>query len=77
MYMYCGEKWLLSLHVVCDSKSPKPQKPKGKEKRVWDMGGTSTKNLDYSGSNDKSSLNNQGQDEEFVAETVGIKSGDK
>ncbi|MCJ8733397.1 hypothetical protein PDJAM_G00222850 [Pangasius djambal] len=51
------------------NKSPKPQKPKGKEKRIWDMGGTSTKDLDYSGTNNKSSFNNQVQDEEFPAET--------
>ncbi|KAB5574969.1 hypothetical protein PHYPO_G00215220 [Pangasianodon hypophthalmus] len=51
------------------NKSPKPQKPKGKEKRIWDMGGTSTKDLDYSGTNNKSTFNNQGQDEEFPAET--------
>uniref|UniRef100_A0A7N8XFG6 SRP receptor subunit alpha n=1 Tax=Mastacembelus armatus TaxID=205130 RepID=A0A7N8XFG6_9TELE len=30
------------------SKSPKPQKPREKQMRVWDMGGSSTKNLDYS-----------------------------
>ncbi|KAF7664774.1 hypothetical protein LDENG_00165170 [Lucifuga dentata] len=30
------------------SKSPKPQKPKEKQRRVWDMGGSSTKDLDYS-----------------------------
>uniref|UniRef100_A0A4W5NFQ7 SRP receptor subunit alpha n=1 Tax=Hucho hucho TaxID=62062 RepID=A0A4W5NFQ7_9TELE len=32
------------------SKSPKPakEKPKGKEKRVWTLGGSSTKELDYS-----------------------------
>ncbi|KAF4091500.1 hypothetical protein AMELA_G00037720 [Ameiurus melas] len=62
-----------------DSKSPKPQKPKGKEKRVWDMGGTSTKDLDYSGTNNKNSFNNQGQDEELPAETqiqVGSMKGD-
>ncbi|XP_053479185.1 signal recognition particle receptor subunit alpha isoform X3 [Ictalurus furcatus] len=61
------------------NKSPKPQKPKGKEKRVWDMGGTSTKDLDYSGTNNKNSFNNQGQDEEFPAETriqVGSMKGD-
>lgn len=57
----------------CGSKSPKPPKSKGKEKRVWDMGGTSTKNLDYSESN-KSFINNGGQDEEIPAETVGIMS---
>ncbi|XP_071765718.2 signal recognition particle receptor subunit alpha [Centroberyx gerrardi] len=30
------------------SKSPKPQKPKEKQRRVWDMAGSSTKDLDYS-----------------------------
>uniref|UniRef100_A0A3P9I328 SRP receptor subunit alpha n=1 Tax=Oryzias latipes TaxID=8090 RepID=A0A3P9I328_ORYLA len=33
------------------SKSPKPQKPRGKTKRVWDNGGTNTKELDYSAKN--------------------------
>uniref|UniRef100_A0A672ISU1 SRP54-type proteins GTP-binding domain-containing protein n=1 Tax=Salarias fasciatus TaxID=181472 RepID=A0A672ISU1_SALFA len=53
----------LSFHC-CDifsfyhSKSPKPQKPKEKQMRVWDMGGSSTKNLDYSDSrNGEHSLN--------------------
>uniref|UniRef100_A0A1A7XSB2 Signal recognition particle receptor (Docking protein) n=1 Tax=Iconisemion striatum TaxID=60296 RepID=A0A1A7XSB2_9TELE len=32
-------------------KSPKPQKPKEKQKRVWDNAGSSTKNLDYSDKN--------------------------
>ncbi|XP_058243228.1 signal recognition particle receptor subunit alpha isoform X2 [Hemibagrus wyckioides] len=60
------------------NKSPKPQKPKGKEKRVWDMGGTSTKNLDYSETNNRK-YNNQEQDEEFPAEMqiqVGSMKGD-
>ncbi|KAK3548887.1 hypothetical protein QTP70_021244 [Hemibagrus guttatus] len=60
------------------NKSPKPQKPKGKEKRVWDMGGTSTKDLDYSGINNRK-YNNQEQDEEFPAEMqiqVGSMKGD-
>ncbi|KAF4091502.1 hypothetical protein AMELA_G00037610 [Ameiurus melas] len=57
-------------------KSPKRQKPKGKEKTVWDNGGTSTKDLDYSGTNNKNSFNNQGQDEELPAETVGSMKGD-
>ncbi|XP_068173453.1 signal recognition particle receptor subunit alpha [Antennarius striatus] len=39
------------------SKSPKPQKPKEKQMRVWDMGGNSTKELDYSGRNGESSTN--------------------
>uniref|UniRef100_A0A7N8WVN9 SRP receptor subunit alpha n=1 Tax=Mastacembelus armatus TaxID=205130 RepID=A0A7N8WVN9_9TELE len=34
--------------ICCCSKSPKPQKPREKQMRVWDMGGSSTKNLDYS-----------------------------
>uniref|UniRef100_A0A8C6STG2 SRP receptor subunit alpha n=1 Tax=Neogobius melanostomus TaxID=47308 RepID=A0A8C6STG2_9GOBI len=32
-------------------KSPKPQKPKEKQMRVWNIGGRSTKDLDYSGRN--------------------------
>ncbi|KAM9481126.1 signal recognition particle receptor subunit alpha isoform 1-T1 [Clarias gariepinus] len=59
------------------NKSPKPQKPKGKEKRVWEMGGTSTKDLDYSGTN-KNLFNHQSQDE-FSVETqiqVGSMKGD-
>uniref|UniRef100_A0A3B3YQJ9 SRP54-type proteins GTP-binding domain-containing protein n=1 Tax=Poecilia mexicana TaxID=48701 RepID=A0A3B3YQJ9_9TELE len=38
------------------SKSPKPPKPKGKVNRVWDNGGSSTKNLDYSNKNGETSL---------------------
>ncbi|KAG2470019.1 signal recognition particle receptor subunit alpha [Polypterus senegalus] len=30
------------------SKSPKPDKKKGKENRIWELGGNSTKDLDYS-----------------------------
>ncbi|XP_047678227.1 signal recognition particle receptor subunit alpha isoform X3 [Tachysurus fulvidraco] len=60
------------------NKSPKPQKAKGKEKRVWDMGGTSTKDLDYSGINNRR-YDDKGQDEEFPAEMlihVGSMKGD-
>ncbi|XP_063350425.1 signal recognition particle receptor subunit alpha [Pelmatolapia mariae] len=39
------------------SKSPKPQKPKGKQNRVWNMGGSSTKDLDYSDKNGNGSPN--------------------
>ncbi|KAK2846985.1 hypothetical protein Q5P01_009984 [Channa striata] len=46
------------------SKSPKPQKPKGKQMRVWDMGGSSTKNLDYSGKNGDGSSNGGSQNQE-------------
>uniref|UniRef100_A0A667X9C9 SRP receptor subunit alpha n=1 Tax=Myripristis murdjan TaxID=586833 RepID=A0A667X9C9_9TELE len=41
--------WLiLILCHLTHSKSPKPQKPKEKQMRVWDMAGSSTKDLDYS-----------------------------
>ena len=33
------------------TKSPKPQKPKEKQRRVWDMGGSSPTALDYSDPN--------------------------
>lgn len=39
------------------TKSPKPQKPKEKQMRVWDMGGSSTKNLDYSERNGDNATN--------------------
>lgn len=39
------------------TKSPKPQKPKEKQMRVWDMGGSSTRELDYSGRNGDGSQN--------------------
>lgn len=71
-YILSKKNCFLCLHVIRDSKSPKPQKPKGKEKRVWEMGGTSTKDLDYSGTN-KNLFNHQSQDE-FSVETVGIES---
>uniref|UniRef100_A0A8C9YNQ0 SRP receptor subunit alpha n=1 Tax=Sander lucioperca TaxID=283035 RepID=A0A8C9YNQ0_SANLU len=46
------------------SKSPKPQKPKEKQMRVWDMGGSSTKELDYSGRNGDGSQNGGDQNQE-------------
>lgn len=39
---------MLELLILVSSKSPKPQKPREKKMRVWDMSGTSAKNLDYS-----------------------------
>lgn len=39
------------------SKSPKPQKPKGKQNRVWNTGGRSTRDLDYSDKNGNGSPN--------------------
>ncbi|KAK7151488.1 hypothetical protein R3I94_007964 [Phoxinus phoxinus] len=52
------------------SKSPKPQKPKGKAKRVWDMGGRNTGDLDYSGSNGNNYSDAQTQDYEASAEPL-------
>ncbi|XP_054472237.1 signal recognition particle receptor subunit alpha [Anoplopoma fimbria] len=46
------------------TKSPKPQKPKEKQMRVWEMGGSSGKNLDYSGSNGDDSLNGSKQNQD-------------
>lgn len=46
------------------TKSPKPQKPKEKQMRVWDMGGSSTKELDYSGRNGDGSPNGGDQNQE-------------
>lgn len=59
------------MYLLVYSKSPKPPKPKGKEKRVWANNGTNDKELDYSGSN--SSTNNPEQDLEITAEQVGFK----
>ena len=58
--------------VIVDSKSPKPQKPKKKENRVWEMGGTSSKDLDYSETNSNGSHGSQGHDNEAPAEPVRI-----
>ncbi|XP_066565634.1 signal recognition particle receptor subunit alpha [Amia ocellicauda] len=50
------------------SKSPKPpSKPRGKENRVWDMGGNSSKHLDYSEENNSSA---GGAEEDFAADPV-------
>uniref|UniRef100_A0A3Q0SZ06 SRP receptor subunit alpha n=1 Tax=Amphilophus citrinellus TaxID=61819 RepID=A0A3Q0SZ06_AMPCI len=46
------------------SKSPKPQKPKGKQNRIWNMGGNSTKELDYSDKNGNGSPNGGEQNPE-------------
>ncbi len=46
------------------SKSPKPQKPREKQMRVWDMGGSSAKDLDYSGSNGDGFSNGGDQNQE-------------
>uniref|UniRef100_A0A9J7XLG9 SRP receptor subunit alpha n=1 Tax=Cyprinus carpio carpio TaxID=630221 RepID=A0A9J7XLG9_CYPCA len=57
------------------SKSPKPQKPKGKMNRVWDMGGKRIAELDYSGTNGDNSSDAQNQDPDATAEPVSSKKG--
>ncbi|XP_016318791.1 signal recognition particle receptor subunit alpha-like isoform X2 [Sinocyclocheilus anshuiensis] len=52
------------------SKSPKPQKPKGKMKRVWDMSGKSFGELDYSGTNGDNFSDAQNQDPDATAEPL-------
>ncbi|KAJ0063598.1 hypothetical protein NL108_004425 [Boleophthalmus pectinirostris] len=46
------------------TKSPKPKKPKEKAMRVWDMGGSSSKNLDYSERNGDNASNGTDQYQE-------------
>ncbi|KAE8295514.1 Signal recognition particle receptor subunit alpha [Larimichthys crocea] len=46
------------------SKSPKPQKPREKQMRVWGLSGSSDKNLDYSGRNGDGSQNGGDQNQE-------------
>ncbi|TWW77534.1 signal recognition particle receptor subunit alpha [Takifugu flavidus] len=48
--------------AVKPSKSPKPQKPRGKKMRVWAIGGTSAENLDYSERNGDGSANDGDQE---------------
>lgn len=47
-FFFVGLSLILSFWYAVSSKSPKPQKPREKKMRVWDMSGTSSKNLDYS-----------------------------
>ncbi|XP_041664435.1 signal recognition particle receptor subunit alpha [Cheilinus undulatus] len=51
------------------SKSPKPQKPREKQMRKWDMGGSSTKDLDYSERNGNGSPNGGEQNPEAQIDT--------
>uniref|UniRef100_A0A674ND85 SRP receptor subunit alpha n=1 Tax=Takifugu rubripes TaxID=31033 RepID=A0A674ND85_TAKRU len=55
--------------AVKPSKSPKPQKPRGKKMRVWDNGETSAENLDYSERNGDGSANDG--DQEAQSDPVG------
>ncbi|XP_029027482.1 signal recognition particle receptor subunit alpha [Betta splendens] len=58
-----------------NSKSPKPsQKPRGKQMRVWDMGGSSTKDLDYSERNGDGSTNGGEQNQEAQTEGIQLRS---
>lgn len=51
---YISESFILIFSHPTHSKSPKPQKPREKQMRVWDMGGSSTKDLDYTKNGDGS-----------------------
>uniref|UniRef100_H2SWP0 SRP receptor subunit alpha n=1 Tax=Takifugu rubripes TaxID=31033 RepID=H2SWP0_TAKRU len=51
-----------SFWYSASSKSPKPQKPRGKKMRVWDNGETSAENLDYSERNGDGSANDGDQE---------------
>uniref|UniRef100_A0A8C1YXJ6 SRP receptor subunit alpha n=1 Tax=Cyprinus carpio TaxID=7962 RepID=A0A8C1YXJ6_CYPCA len=42
---------IIERNLALGKRSPKPQKPKGKMNRVWDMGGKRIAELDYSGTN--------------------------
>lgn len=57
---------ILSTH----SKSPKPQKPREKQMRVWGLSGSSDKNLDYSGRNGDGSQNGGDQNQEAQHDPV-------
>lgn len=67
--MALGKRVWLNVNVLY-SKSPKPQKPKGKMNRVWDMGGKRIAELDYSGTNGDNSSDAQNQDPDATAEPV-------
>uniref|UniRef100_A0A8P4G770 SRP receptor subunit alpha n=1 Tax=Dicentrarchus labrax TaxID=13489 RepID=A0A8P4G770_DICLA len=58
------------------SKSPKPQKPKEKQKRVWDMGGSRSEKLDYSGRNGDGSPNGGEQNPEGQIDLLSSMKGD-
>ncbi|KAJ0021858.1 hypothetical protein NQD34_009348 [Periophthalmus magnuspinnatus] len=53
-----------TVSVEKQTKSPKPQKPKEKQMRVWGMGGSSSKNLDYSERNGDNASNGTDQYQE-------------
>ncbi|KAK5868410.1 hypothetical protein PBY51_009428 [Eleginops maclovinus] len=60
-------------------KSPKPQKPREKQMRVWDMGGNSTKEVDYSRRNGDGSSNGGDQNQEaqiYLGEQLNSMKGD-
>lgn len=68
--------WLFLISILifrfpAHSKSPKPQKPREKQMRVWDMGGSSTKDLDYSQRNGDGSQDGGEQNQETQSDLVG------
>lgn len=58
----------MAVNTEKPSKSPKPQKPREKQRRVWEMGGSSTKDLDYT-KNDNNSPNGDEQHLEAQIDT--------
>ena len=66
---YISESFILIFSLPTHSKSPKPQKPREKQMRVWDMGGkSSTKDLDYTKNGDGSQ--NGGEHQEAQIDLV-------
>lgn len=67
----CNFWFLLIFYFIFSAystKSPKPQKPKEKQNRVWDNAGSSTKELDYS---DKNGAASPGDDEKNLETQTG------
>ncbi|XP_074536578.1 signal recognition particle receptor subunit alpha [Halichoeres trimaculatus] len=58
----------MAVNTEKPSKSPKPQKPREKQRRVWEMGGSSTKDLDYT-KNENNSPNGDEQNLEAQIDT--------
>ncbi|MBN3318037.1 SRPRA protein, partial [Atractosteus spatula] len=56
------------------SKSPRPPKPRGKENRVWDNGGSSSRDLDYSKSSFNGAQDGEGTLEDTSAD-LGVQPG--
>uniref|UniRef100_A0A3B3ZAG7 SRP54-type proteins GTP-binding domain-containing protein n=1 Tax=Periophthalmus magnuspinnatus TaxID=409849 RepID=A0A3B3ZAG7_9GOBI len=65
-----------TVSVEKQTKSPKPQKPKEKQMRVWGMGGSSSKNLDYSERNGDNASNGTDQYQEGQIDVLSSMKGD-